>query len=411
MAPNRSSDHHESELQQSGDTNNDGSRPIFSLTMDPNALEQEIDQAAQALHSTVNSLLNTMQSSVFGGLETLSREMSAFEKNSKEYFEQHPLQGYHQHFSQFPWSFRTDGPKKRYRITIEELPPLEDESSSKIFSKSSDSASSSTTTTTIVKGKDDGDDFTISQGKAGTPDEGKTVITASVAPGLLDWLLFTTHDDSFFKRLGNSKTETDAKATEGELDIVGGTKIRELTEAEQAREGEQEAARRKIVPALVEKITNITSFRALAKMSKTKRRSGTRDDGPVAAAGDAQRQSFSQTTVTRPDGTVEHHSVSNVNGEVETVIKIHHPDGSIEETVTRENHGDGGRGWGRRLQHETNEDRNRDSVVAVVSEAMAAERDAAVRNNGQQQQHPEGSEKSKSWPPKTWIRRQDRNDE
>lgn len=108
-------------------------------------------------------------------------------------------------------------------------------------------------------------------------------------------------------------------------------------------------------------------------------------------------QSYSQTTVTRPDGTVEHRTVNNLNGEIETTIKIRHPDGSMEETVTREN----------RRRYESDEDRKRDSVAAVVAEAMATER-LAAREKEQQPQAQQ--EKSRSWPPKAWIRRQERDD-
>ncbi|KAF9900547.1 hypothetical protein EC991_007199 [Linnemannia zychae] len=218
-------------------SNNANSRPIFTLTVDPNALEKEINQATQAVHSTVNSLLNTMQSSVFGGLETLSREMSALEKSSRTFLEDHPLERYQ---NQFPWSFRTDGPKKRYRITIEELPPLteaeiQEQKMAKAAKGNVFSTTTTTTTTTAtgaesetmvrVEGHDE--DFTITQGLKGTADEGKTVITASVAPGLLDWLLFTTHEDSFFRRLGSG---ADVGAVS-----EGGARIQELNDEKRSR--------------------------------------------------------------------------------------------------------------------------------------------------------------------------------
>jgi hypothetical protein len=265
--------------------------------MDPNALEQEIDQATQALHSTVNSVLNTMQSSVFGGLDSLAREMSALEKSSKEYLGNH-------YSSQFPWSFRTDGPKKRYRITIEELPPLE-ETSSEVLS-STEPGSSTATTSTIMRGKnEDGDDFTISQGRTGTPDEGKTVITASVAPGLLDWLLFTTHDDSFFRQLGTPKSNNEAGIVSSAA-AADNHKIRELSETEQ-----QEAAQRRIVPTLVNKVKQVgTSWEKDARHWWQRRRS---DDHEAGAHGtheelDRQHHLFTGTSQSERDQEEERHS-------------------------------------------------------------------------------------------------------
>ncbi|KAI8598587.1 hypothetical protein EDD21DRAFT_406708 [Dissophora ornata] len=434
--------------------NSSGTRPLFSLTVDPNALEQEIDQATHALHSTVNSLLSTMQSSVFGGLETLSKEMSTLEKNSKEFVEQHALENYQHHLPQFPWNFRTTGPKKRYRITIEELPPLEaeedGEASSKVLSTTSFGAESSPTTMTVVKGKSEGDDFTIQQGKIGTADEGKTVITASVVPGLLDWLLFTTHDDSFFRRLGQPNADEDDENVERKYDVFGGTKVRELHHVGGHSKEEQEAAQKRIVPALVEKVKKVgTSWEKDARhWWQSKHGHGDQDNkspqeldrqhhlfvGTSQSDQDQEEErhsqrwprgrtwgrseSYSQTTVTRPDGTIEHRSVNSVNGETETLIKIQHPDGSIEETITRENHNGHSHNdrhggfrdrWAHRRRLETDEDRERDALTAVVAEAMASEiEQQQPQQKGQKEE--EGSEKSRSWPPKRSTRRQERDD-
>ncbi|KAF9944174.1 hypothetical protein BGZ65_012491, partial [Modicella reniformis] len=103
----------------------------------------------------------------------------------------------------------------------------------------------------------------------------------------------------------------------------------------------------------------------------------------------------------------------------ETIVKIHHPDGSIEETVTRENHGQqdgyGSNHWshqqprrhgGRQHRLESDEDGERDSVAAIVAEAMATEKLASQ----QQQQQEQASENSRNWPPKAWIRRQKRDE-
>ncbi|KAF9273548.1 hypothetical protein BGZ68_001405, partial [Mortierella alpina] len=131
-----------------------------------------------------------MQSSVFGGLETLSREMSALEHSSKTFLEDHhPLST-----NRFPWSLRTDGPKKRYRITIEELPPLEP-----------------------------------GQDEAGSK------------------------KDSFFRRLGQHHHQQQETA---DYDIVGGTKIQELKDDSTMTKDEKghPEAKKRVVPALVEKV-------------------------------------------------------------------------------------------------------------------------------------------------------------
>ncbi|CAO3573936.1 unnamed protein product [Mortierella alpina] len=251
-ATHSTTSHSNNNSNSNSSNNNGGSRSIFSVTVDPNALEHELDQAAQALHSTVNALLNTMQSSVFGGLETLSREMSALERSSKTFLEDH--HPYHAVQGRFPWSLRTDGPKKRYRITIEELPPLE--SSQDVEGSKSKVLTTTSSGEKMVVG--DGEDFTITQGQVGTADEGKTVITASVAPGLLDWLLFTTHEDSFFRRLGQQpqQQQQQQNSETTEYDMVGGTKIQELKD-ERDTEHSEAAGKKRVVPALVEKVKQV----------------------------------------------------------------------------------------------------------------------------------------------------------
>ncbi|KAF8927139.1 hypothetical protein BGZ47_002312 [Haplosporangium gracile] len=431
-------------------TNGSNSRPIFTLTMDPNALEHEIDQATQALHSTVNSLLNTMQSSVFGGLETLSREMSALEKSSRTYLEEHPLDkmvekhvGHHA----FPWSLKTDGPKKRYRITIEELLPLTE---AEIQEQKERKALSVTRGGAEEKGRvegRDGEDFTITQGKVGTVDEGKTVITAAVAPGLLDWLLFTTHEDSFFRRLGSG-------AGESQVGGEGGASIQELkdgtvstvTNAAVIEEGQKAGGSGSgKVPALVEKVKQVgTSWEKDARHWWQRKRSSGQPESTSAAdlttdqqhhlfSGMSQSEqdqeeeqlshrwprgrswgrseSFSQTTITRPDGSVEHRTVNTLNGETETVIKIQHPDGSTEETVTRQGNGHGrGDGrqrffqWNNGRNEEYEDDRERDVIAAVVAEAVSMEKAAEFEK---QQREQEGG---RNWPPKAWSHRQGRDE-
>ncbi|KAG0352676.1 hypothetical protein BG005_007914 [Podila minutissima] len=395
------------EAQPNNSNNNNGHHPggrsIFSVTMDPTAIEQEIDHAAQALHSTVNTLLNTMQSSVFGGLETLSREMSTLEKQSKSFLEDH---------QQFPWSLRSDGPKKRYRITIEELPALDPTTAT----KASSSPSTSSTSTTVTTGDDD---FSITQGKVGTVDEGKTVITASVAPGLLDWLLFTTHDDSFFRRLGQGNQDDNNKSSV--YDVVGGTKITELKDND-VEAAEHGAAHKRIVPAIVEKVKQVgTSWEKDARhwwqrkgSDESKKELDPQHHLVVGSDGYSEEgyheerysqwprsrhwgssESYSQTTVTRPDGTVETRTVNSVDGETETKIRIIHNDGSIEETVKREGaRGHGSGRWGRR-DNQLEEDRERDSVAAVVAEAIETEKAADGK---------------RSWSPKSWVRRHGRDE-
>ncbi|KAF9583537.1 hypothetical protein BGW38_009237 [Lunasporangiospora selenospora] len=416
-------------------------RSIFSVTMDPNTLERDLNQAAQAMHSSVNSLLGTMQATVFGGLEMLSHEVSAFEKQSRAYLEQHPLvkENYDHYAHHFPWSLRSDGPKKRYRVTIEELPaedPVTPAGSAR--SEVKDLVDGGTMTVR------DGEDFTITQGKAGTADEGKTFITASVAPGLLDWLLFTTHEDSFFRRLGQKQP-----SHQDEYDVIGGARVVELDDDQQGQDG---SPSKRLVPSLVNKVKQVgTTWEKGARhwwqhrgdhgypsegdastpenmnrdldrqhhlfsVHLTKKKSVIPADGPV--------ESYSQTTVTRPDGTIEHRTANSVNGETETRVRIQYPDGSVEETVTRENNGSrpshslGFRDrWDQRRQdriaaqrqmqedallHEGDMDRERDAVAAVVAEAIASEKEAHRQD--------QGSSKSRSWPPKSWLHRQERND-
>ncbi|KAG0216585.1 hypothetical protein BGX33_012443 [Mortierella sp. NVP41] len=456
MSNNQDSSNNNNNNNNNNDNSNGGSRPIFSLTMDPNALEHEIDQATQALHSTVNSLLNTMQSSVFGGLETLSREMSALEKSSKTFLEDHPFEKYQ---NQFPWSFRTDGPKKRYRITIEELPPLTEAEIQQQQKEQAKKNKVLTTSTGVVEAKD-GEDFTITKGQAGTADEGKTVITASVAPGLLDWLLFTTHEDSFFRRLGPYSSSTNSEsqgATIQELKddtsavttttAAGGAAVSGHDETQKTGGGGR-------VPALVEKVKQVgTSWEKDARHWWQRKRSAGQEQSSSSSSsttpdhqhhlfsGTSQSEqdqeeervshrwprgrtwgrseSYSQTTVTRPDGTVEHRTVNTVNGETETVVKIQHPDGSIEETITRQNdghrhgrdHGHGQRFFQWNNRHGTTEednDRERDVIAAVVAEAISAEKQAEFEE--QQRQQEGSSSSSRSWSPKDWSRRQGRDD-
>ncbi|KAF8946786.1 hypothetical protein BGZ46_005693, partial [Entomortierella lignicola] len=247
------------------------------------------------------------------------------------------------------------------------LPPLEDEKSSKVFSTEIGS----------LNKKSDAEDITITQGKVGTPDEGKTVITASVAPGLLDWFLFTTlGDDPFFKR---SQSE------------ANNVKIQELSEAEQTSREEQEAARQRVVPALVEKVKQVGTV--WGKDAKQWWQGDREEFNPTRQTEEVVEQesrgwprgrswgrseSYSETTVTRPDGTIEHRAVNTINGETETVIKVKHPDGSIEETITVENNGKYPRHWGLRSQSD---------------EGTAEEQ--------------KGTEKSSNWLPKSWLRPDD----
>lgn len=110
--------------------------------------------------------------------------------------------------------------------------------------------------------------------------------------------------------------------------------------------------------------------------------------------------------------------MNTLNGDTETVVKIQHPDGSIEETVTRQGNGQGhhdqrdGRqrffqwnnGHGRNEEYEN--DRERDVIAAVVAEAISTEKAAEFEKQQREQQ--EGSDRS--WPPKAWSHRQGRDE-
>ncbi|KAF9943663.1 hypothetical protein BGZ65_000516, partial [Modicella reniformis] len=86
--PNSNNSNSNNPSQEDFRNNSSGGRPIFTLTLDPAALEQEIGQATHAIHSTMNSIFNTVQSSVFDGIEALSQEMSMLEKKSQDFWEQ-----------------------------------------------------------------------------------------------------------------------------------------------------------------------------------------------------------------------------------------------------------------------------------------------------------------------------------
>lgn len=110
--------------------------------------------------------------------------------------------------------------------------------------------------------------------------------------------------------------------------------------------------------------------------------------------------------------------MNTLNGETETVVKIEHPDGSIEETVTRQGNGHDhhrhGRGDERQRLFQRNngrneeyeDDRERDVIAAVVAEAISTEKAAEF----ERQQRVQENDGGRSWPPKAWSRRQEREE-
>ncbi|KAG0231521.1 hypothetical protein BGW42_000166 [Actinomortierella wolfii] len=403
------------------DNSHHSGRPLFSMTMDPSAIERELDHVANELHSTVSSLLGTMHSSIFGGLDSLSREFQQLEEH---------------HRQSSPWTLRPwllgnpNEPRKRYRITIEEIPPSEEEEAN----NNNNDKSSTALTRQIIDAR--GNELSIQQGQRGTKDEGKTVITtnSSIAPGLLDWLLFTTHEDSFFRRLGRGAAEylpakhEQAKIEEIQEPVTAAAAAAGSSSNNAADQQQQQQQR----PALVEKVKQVgANWEKEARNwwhwgndkweqhrqqhhasqpqddqhhEEDRRRPFwlRRDNNHVLAGSGMEHahqqsdvehesrtprwqawgrhESFSQTTVTHPDGTIESKTVSSLNGETETRTKLTRPDGTVEETVTRDRHP----GWG----HHHPRDR--------IESVMAADRE---------EQKEEGREE-RSWPPKAWVRRQ-----
>ncbi|KAG0261768.1 hypothetical protein DFQ27_002776 [Actinomortierella ambigua] len=469
-----------------------GARPLFSMTMDPNAIERELDHVASELHSTVSSVLNTMHSSFLGGLDSLSREVQHLEDQHR----------------QFPWTFRhfssADGvdaaagaPKKRYRITIEEIPP-----SSSSSTEEEDNAAGPMV---VVQGRTpnkaemeekekknknevllakevDGHGrelFSIHQGKVGTRDEGKTVITttsnSSIAPGLLDWLLFTTHEDSFFRQLGRGAAEhhhhvpVSSSTTAAKIEEIQDRTAAAVPSVAAVTPSSSETDQQQRQPsAIVDKVKRVgaswergardwwhwgnekwhqhrhpqDSYSAEEVEDRRAPFWLRRENSHVLAGSglDPQSQqeeevearprwqswgrheSFSQTTVTRPDGTIESKMVSSLNGETETRTKLIHPDGTIEETVThdRSHHPDNGHyhGWGG-----SGDGHHHGPLAAHVHvqhawpharEAMGSakkdERVVVPQNGGERRQEEEEAvmgDKKRSWPPKAWLRRQE----
>ncbi|KAF9977929.1 hypothetical protein BGZ73_004369 [Actinomortierella ambigua] len=437
------------------------------MTMDPNALERELDHVAHELHSTVSSMLNTMQSSFLGGLDSLSREVRQFEDQHR----------------QFPWTFRhfTDGveggPKKRYRITIEEIPSEESEEDAGAYGHAGHRApivsiqGHPRKETLQEKGSDDKSKdvmlvakevdaaghelFSIQQGKKGTQEEGKTVITtttnSSIAPGLLDWLLFTTHEDSFFRRLGRGAAEyypppqaAAAKIEEiqdrtaavpPEAAVTPSTTTTTATNTSTCAEQHPRAA-------LVDKVKQVgASWERGARdwwhwgndkweqhrnhrhqhqqqdtLSEEERRQPfwlRRENNHVLSGSglenEQQQQQVKQTaqprwqswdrhetTVTHPDGTIESKMVSSLNGETETRTKLIRPDGTIEETVTHDRNHNGHHrgGWG---------DRHRQARSWLHPHEVV---ESVMKDEQPVVSHSQDDEEDRSWPPKAWRRRQ-----
>ncbi|KAG0350851.1 hypothetical protein BG005_009641 [Podila minutissima] len=186
--------------------------------MDP-ALQEDSkrDKERTALSRSLNSLALAVQSSVFGGLGSLAHDLTLTEKGSLDtarnvsrvsapeapplhlQAQQQPQPAIsatffdHQteHQQQRPWY------KKKYRIIVQEISDKEDDNSY------SDPNISDTTTTgrpnTLAPESDTAIVSTL-------PKSGSSSSSSSPAmpPGLLDWLLFTTHEDSFFRHLGRA---------------------------------------------------------------------------------------------------------------------------------------------------------------------------------------------------------------
>ncbi|KAG0025342.1 hypothetical protein BGZ82_010080 [Podila clonocystis] len=193
--------------------------------MDPTPQEDSKgDKERTALSRSLNSLALAVQSSAFGGLGSLAHDLTLTEKgtlNTARYasrcsvpdappihlqVQQQPqpvisatfFDRQTEHQQQRPWY------KKKYRIIVQEISGEEDDNSY------SDPNVSDTTTERPN---------TLTPESVSTLPKSGSLLSSSPAmpPGLLDWLLFTTHEDSFFRHLGRAHTlakQTDHRMAE-----------------------------------------------------------------------------------------------------------------------------------------------------------------------------------------------------
>ncbi|KAG0332790.1 hypothetical protein BG000_009737 [Podila horticola] len=185
--------------------------------MDPTPQkDSKIDQDRTALSRTLNSLALAVQSSVFGGLGFLAHDLTLTERRTLDTAfyatqrcapeasplhlqvqqQQQPVVSAtffdHQteHQQQRPWY------KKKYRVIVQEIPDDEDNSS---ISDPNMSDTTKTGSLNILAPESD----TVIASSLLRPGSSSSS-SPTLPPGLLDWLLFTTHEDSFFRHLGRA---------------------------------------------------------------------------------------------------------------------------------------------------------------------------------------------------------------
>lgn len=189
----------------------------YTFTMDPTPQkDSKIDQDRTALSRTLNSLALAVQSSVFGGLGSLAHDLTLTERRTLDTAfyatqrsapeasplhlqvqqQQQPVVSAtffdHQteHQQQRPWY------KKKYRIIVQEIPDDEDNN---IISDPNMSDTTKTGSLNILAPESD-TVIASSLLRRGSSSSS----SPTLPPGLLDWLLFTTHEDSFFRHLGRA---------------------------------------------------------------------------------------------------------------------------------------------------------------------------------------------------------------
>ncbi|KAF8985589.1 hypothetical protein BGZ52_010390 [Haplosporangium bisporale] len=252
--------------------------------MDPATPNQASrDQERTALSRTLNSLALAVQSSVFGGLGSLAHDLTLTEKrtldstlfasrrcsttkvplpiqaqqqqqqqqqqqsqpvNSATFFDQ---QTEHQ---QRPWY------KKKYRIIVQEI-------------SDDDDNSSISDTTTAGTGLPITAESDIAIAPTLPKSGSSSSSTTAMPPGLLDWLLFTTHEDSFFRHLGRANAlasqinyrspdvPTTANDTSALLSYVGApSPVTPETPFHAVPEPEASSSRSNIAMALATEINN-----------------------------------------------------------------------------------------------------------------------------------------------------------
>ncbi|KAG0067811.1 hypothetical protein BGZ92_005050, partial [Podila epicladia] len=206
--------------------------------MDPTRQEDsKRDKERIALSRSLNSLALAVQSSVFGGLGSLAHDLTLAENgfldtaryasrcsatetpplhlqvqqqlqpvNSATFFDHQT-----EHQQQRPWY------KKKYRIIVQEISDEEDDNSY------SDPNISDTTRTrrpnTLPLESDTG--IVSTPPKSGSPSSS----APAMPPGLLDWLLFTTHEDSFFRHLGLAHAARQADHHISDVAVVNDTNV------------------------------------------------------------------------------------------------------------------------------------------------------------------------------------------